>query len=164
MTNPAQLCTSTLRSSLRVQAVVAVFLLVSIAMLQSADAQTLTVLHSFTGGADEANPYSPVTLDREGNLYGTTAYGGAGAGVVYKLTHTHGGWTFASLYQFGGHNDAAVPFAGVVFGPDGSLYGTTFGGGTQDQGAVFNLRPPARFPPNILAPWKYRKIKISCSA
>ena len=47
----------------------------------------VTILHSFTGGADGSFPYAGVTLDPEGNLYGTTVYGGDfGFGVVYKIT------------------------------------------------------------------------------
>ena len=106
-----------------------------------APGQTFTVLHNFTGGADGKNPYSPVTIDDRGDLYGTTFYGGSG-GVVYKMTQTHGAWTFASLYQFGAHNDPAFPYAGVVIGPDGSLYGTGSAGGTHGAGAVFKLQPP----------------------
>jgi uncharacterized repeat protein (TIGR03803 family) len=46
----------------------------------------LTVLHSFTGGADGSYPYGGVILDPAGDLYGTTGFGGAaGAGVLYKL-------------------------------------------------------------------------------
>lgn len=117
-----------------------------------APGQTFTVLHNFTGGADGANPYSPVTIDGRGDLYGTTFYGGSG-GVVYKMTQTHGAWTFASLYQFGAHNDPAFPYAGVVIGPDGTLYGTGSAGGTHGAGAVFKLQPPPHFTPNLLAPW-----------
>ena len=154
MTNPAAPFPSILPSDLR-RTAFPLMLAAALAMIamHPAQAQTLTVLHTFTGGADGANPYSPVTLDGRGNLYGTTAYGGNGAGVVYKMVHANGGWTFATLYKFGQHNDAAVPYAGVVLGPDGSLYGTTYAGGTNDAGTVFNLRPPARFPPNIFAPW-----------
>jgi hypothetical protein len=55
---------------------------------------TETVLHSFTGGADGANPYAGLIPDAAGNLYGTTWHGGAdgtcgapyGCGVVFRLT------------------------------------------------------------------------------
>jgi len=154
MTNSSQPPISILRSSLRARALVTALLFAPVLMLtQFVQAQTLVVLHSFTGAADGANPYAPVTIDNRGNLYGTTAFGGNGGGVVYKLTHSTGGWTFAPLYKFGGGNDPAVPYAGVTFGPDGSLYGTTTAGGTHDYGAVLNLRPPAHVTPNLLAPW-----------
>jgi len=50
-------------------------------------AWTYTDLYDFTGGDDGANPYGGVTLDANGNLYGTTAFGGASdAGVVWEIT------------------------------------------------------------------------------
>src|SRR5438477_7105908 len=57
-----------------------------------------TVLYSFTGGADGGEPYKGVTLDREGNLYGTAVTGGSGSceggcGVAYELTYAGGVWT-----------------------------------------------------------------------
>jgi uncharacterized repeat protein (TIGR03803 family) len=86
-----------------------------------------TVLHSFTGGADGGNPYAGVVFDTEGNLYGTTYNGGAsGAGVVYKITPS-GQETV--LYSFTGGTDGSNPYAGVIFGDDGYLYGTTLHGG-----------------------------------
>ncbi len=153
MTNPGRPFRSVLRSGRRTAFLLVLAAASVMIATHSAPAQTFTVLHNFTGGADGASPYAGVTIDSHGNLYGTTAYGGNGSGVVYKMTHANGGWTFATLYQFGEQNDAAVPYAGVVVGPDGSLYGTTFAGGTNHDGAVFNLRPPARFPPSIFAPW-----------
>ena len=45
-----------------------------------------TVLYSFTGGADGANPYAGVIRDPAGNLYGTTTSGGQlNAGVVFEI-------------------------------------------------------------------------------
>src|SRR5271165_4733315 len=111
------------------------FLLVlTVAMNPSAQAQTFTVLHTFTGGKDGANPIAGLTLDNAGNLYGTAFYGGAGYdqfgyGTVYKLTHKGSGWTFNPLYSFAGGNDGESPLSRVTFGPDGSLYGTTGAGG-----------------------------------
>jgi uncharacterized repeat protein (TIGR03803 family) len=52
-----------------------------------AQAQTFTVLHTFTNTADGATPIAGLTLDKVGNLYGTTLYGGTagGFGTVFKL-------------------------------------------------------------------------------
>ena len=48
-----------------------------------------TVLHSFAGGADGANPYASLTLDAADNLYGTSSNGGThNKGTVYKLDPT----------------------------------------------------------------------------
>jgi len=136
----------------------------------TAQAQTYTVLHTFTGHGDGANPAAGLTMDRAGNFYGTSSYGGYsgggcsynGCGVVYKLSYSGSGWTLTPLYTFQGGNDGAIPNARVVFGPDGSLYGTTYaGGGTGACGAgeytgcgtVFRLQPPARACENFLCAW-----------
>jgi uncharacterized repeat protein (TIGR03803 family) len=127
----------------------------------SAQSQTFTVLHTFTGGADGAAPYGSLTLDRAGNLYGTASAGGfkgndcpsAGCGTVFKLTHAGSSWILTALYSFQGDPDAAVPYAGVTIGPNGSLYGTTLMGGGHGYGAVFNLRPPAHFSANVNGGW-----------
>ncbi len=137
-----------------------------------AQAQTLTVLHNFTGGADGASPYAGLTIDAAGNLYGTAnsggytgGYCGSGCGTVFKLTHHGSGWTFTPLYAFKGdsglNNDPANPGARVVFGPDGNLYGTTVtgGGGRCNSfggygcGAVFKLSPPATVCKAAFCPW-----------
>jgi len=138
-----------------------------------AQAQTYTVLHNFTGGADGANPRAGVTLDQGGNLYGTTSAGGYtggrctvgrlnGCGTVFKLGHTNSGWVLNPLYTFmGQYGDGASPFARVIFGPDGTLYGTTAFGGPADSdcfsvgcGTVFNLKPPATACKTALCPWR----------
>ena len=104
----------------RLAATVAVMLMV--VTTQFAQAQTFSVLHSFTG-LDGEHPYAGVTLDGAENLYGTTYGGGTGAGMVYKLTHQGSGWTLNSLSSFAG--GGAGPYAGVIFGSNGTLYGTT---------------------------------------
>ncbi len=128
---------------------------ISIAMLSIAvlfvfvttqsQAQTLTVLHNFTEGNDGGGPIAGVTLDQQGRIYGTTDEGGSSRlGVVYRLVRSGDGWTLTTLHTFqGAPNDGNESIARVVFGPDGTLYGTTYLGGTFDAGIVFNLRPPA---------------------
>ena len=82
-----------------------------------------------------------------GNLYGTTFYGGFygtyGPGTVFRVSHHGSGWTLTSLYEFHGHADGSNPWGGVIFGPDGALYGTTSLGGANGAGLVFKLQPPA---------------------
>ena len=128
---------------------------------QPARAQTFTVLHNFTGGVDGALPSGGVVFDAAGNLYGTTAEGGYtggacadyGCGAVFKLKAGADGWTINPLYNFH-FNDGNLPIARVVFGPDGTLYGTTFNGGTSGEyGTVFNLRPPPTVCKTRFCPW-----------
>jgi uncharacterized repeat protein (TIGR03803 family) len=98
---------------------------------------TETVLHSFAGGADGANPYSGLVQDSTGNLYGTTYYGGApNHGTVFKLDPTG---TETVLYSFAGGTDGANPYASLVQDPAGNLYGTTQRGGASGQGTVFKV-------------------------
>ena len=87
----------------------------------------LTVIHSFTGGIDGAQPYSGVIADSQGNLFGTTYQGGLfGMGVVYKIDRT-GKQTV--LHSFTGGTDGGLPYAGVILDEVGNLYGTTYAGG-----------------------------------
>jgi uncharacterized repeat protein (TIGR03803 family) len=135
-----------------------------------AQAQTLTVLHTFNGGPygtdpmDGAFPEAGVVQDGAGNLYGTTSSGGVGpcevggCGVVYKLSHRGTGWVTTTIYTFKGPPDGAGPNARLTFGPDGELYGTTTGGGTgsciEGQcGTVFKLQPPPTFCRTASCPW-----------
>jgi len=120
-----------------------------------AQAQTFTVIHSFTGKPDGANPAAGLTLDRAGNLYGTTREGGSGGGgTVFRLIRHGSGWIMAPLYNFSGP-DGLAPEGRVTFGPDGTLYGTTaLGQGDYCScGDVFNLKPPPSRPNSVLSPW-----------
>jgi uncharacterized repeat protein (TIGR03803 family) len=107
---------------------------------------THTVLYSFTGGADGGEPYKGVTLDAQGNLYGTAVTGGGGAceggcGVVYKLTNSAGVWTQSVIHAFTGGNDGAGPGSPVAFDKHGNLYGTTPTGGAKGFGVVYEMKP-----------------------
>jgi len=125
-----------------------------------AQAQMFNIIYTFTGQNDGANPYAGVTMDRRGNLYGTTLAGGsAGYGAVFELKRSGSDWIVSPLYSFTGGNDGAQPRARVIIGPDGALYGTTFGGGGAGCagfgcGTVFNLRPPAFSCETAMCPWK----------
>lgn len=101
-----------------------------------------TVLHSFSG-ADGASPYfGSLVFDKAGNIFGTATGGGAfGLGAVYELSPSGGGWTQKVIYSFQPGQDAAYPYAGVVFDNAGNLYGTTTGGGTIGYGTVYELSP-----------------------
>jgi uncharacterized repeat protein (TIGR03803 family) len=103
-----------------------------------------TILYSFTGGADGAGPESTLVVDAEGNLYGTTPYGGDLScnapnccGVVFKVEPS-GAETVLHTFK-GGNADGWDPIAGVVRDSAGNLYGTTYRGGTYGYGTVYKL-------------------------
>jgi uncharacterized repeat protein (TIGR03803 family) len=142
-----------LAGSLRAVAYALVFLMM--VLPTQLPAQTYTVIRTFMNGADGANPEAGVTIDKAGNLYGTTSVGGSQSdeGAVYKLTKKGGNWVLSALYAFTGGADGGNPLARVVFGPDGSLYGTTYAQGCANAGTVFNLKPPASACKAALCPW-----------
>ena len=118
-----------------------------------AQAQTYNVIYTL-GGALGGFPTSGITFDHSGRIYGTTTYGGIHSlGVVYRLERSGGSWVGSALYSFGQPGDGANPYAGVVFGPDGALYGTTQVGGAYGYGTVYKLQPPANICHAIQCPW-----------
>jgi uncharacterized repeat protein (TIGR03803 family) len=97
-----------------------------------------SVLHSFTG-PDGALPGAAVYIDKSGNLYSTTLYGGSGsgqAGTVFKLDST-GKETV--LYNFIGGPDGGSPDGGLITDPAGNFYSTASQGGSSGFGVVFKL-------------------------
>jgi uncharacterized repeat protein (TIGR03803 family) len=106
---------------------------------------TLTVLYSFTGRLDGAQPYKGVTVDSYGDLYGTAVTGGiggceGGCGVVYKLSHAHGSWNQSVIYSFTGGSDGSGPGSPVVSDKQGNLFGTTPVGGANGLGTIYELK------------------------
>jgi uncharacterized repeat protein (TIGR03803 family) len=103
-----------------------------------------TVLYSFTGGADGGEPYKGVTLDREGNLYGSAVTGGSGnceggCGVVYKLTNSGGTWTQTVIHAFTGGDDGSGPGARVTVDRAGNIYGMAPTGGAHGLGTIYKI-------------------------
>jgi uncharacterized repeat protein (TIGR03803 family) len=103
----------------------------------SAQAQTYSVLYSFTSRSDGANPSAGVIEDGKGNLYGTTTNGDLyGLGTVFKLSQT-GKETV--LHRFMRSDNGAIPIGGVIMDAEGNLYGTTGFGDYDRDGTVFKL-------------------------
>jgi len=82
---------------------------------------------------------------RHGRLYGAATTGGTyGSGVVFELTPTQvGEWDFKTLYSFRGQPDGSFPYGALLFDASGNIYGTTYYGGANNIGAVYQLAPRA---------------------
>jgi len=100
-------------------------------------------LHSFNSdGKDGVSPYSSLAMDPSGNLYGTTYIGGGyNLGTVFELhPNADGSWTEKVLHSFNANgSDGCNPYANLIFDKSGNLYGTTYAGGNQGAGTVFEL-------------------------
>ena len=99
---------------------------------------TFQMVHRFNG-SDGLFAYWGVTPDSAGNLYGATYSGGDSFGLVFKLSRSGGIWKETVLHSFE-NGDGANPSGGLIFGPEGALYGVTARGGTQ-YGVVFSVTP-----------------------
>jgi uncharacterized repeat protein (TIGR03803 family) len=101
-------------------------------------------IHTFTGGSDGATgSLGLLHLDKSGNIYGVAELGGdktCGCGTIFKLSATSTGrWKFSRLYAFTGTPDGYSSYGGLIADAAGSLYGTTYYGGANGQGSVFQL-------------------------
>jgi uncharacterized repeat protein (TIGR03803 family) len=103
-----------------------------------------TVLHSFDGNygyhgiADGVNPLAALILGSDGNLYGTTEFGGAdNAGTVFQITLS--GFEM-QIHSFANSpEDGKFPKAALIQASDGNFYGTTNDGGSTGGGTVYRL-------------------------
>jgi uncharacterized repeat protein (TIGR03803 family) len=108
---------------------------------------TEAVVYSFgVTGTDGGNPSGGVIQGRDGYLYGTTGGGGtSGSGTVFRVSLD--GSTYSVVWPFvGGNTDGASPVGSLLQTSDGTLYGTTQGGGVNGLGAVFKIATPATTP------------------
>jgi uncharacterized repeat protein (TIGR03803 family) len=112
---------------------------------------TEKVLHTFGKGKDGKKPVAGLIFDAAGNLYGTTADGGAygsndcgfdtGCGTAFQLSPgANETWTERALHSFGNGTDGAQPGARLIFDAAGNLYGTTELGGVYGGGTAFRLK------------------------
>ncbi len=101
------------------------------------DGSGYTVLHSFMG-PDGRPPLAELIEGNDGMLYGTTYYGGTNDfGTVFVMNKD--GTAYRVIYNFTGDGEGSEPFAGLVQGAQGTLFGTTRYGGTDDLGTAFRL-------------------------
>ncbi len=118
---------------------------------------TETVLYRFTGGTDGQEPQGGVIVDKSGNLFGTTSFGGdlscntgSGCGTVFEVSppaSEGGAWTESILHSFSGVPDGATSISGLTLSAvHAGVYGTTTSGGecasnTFGCGTVFEVLP-----------------------
>lgn len=104
----------------------------------TAQTHSLIALASFNG-TDGSRPSNGLLADPHGNFYGTTQTGGAyNDGTVFELNPNTGALT--TLFSFNG-TDGAEPDGTLIFNSNGQLLGTTFHGGPDNDGTVFELDP-----------------------
>ncbi|MGB8169123.1 MAG: choice-of-anchor tandem repeat GloVer-containing protein, partial [Chthoniobacteraceae bacterium] len=90
--------------------------------------------------AKGASPYAPLVQGPDHNFYGTTANGGTNNfGTVFQMTPTGVLNTLAMFSGNGATNKGSYPESALVIGQDGKFYGTTFSGGTNGAGTIFNI-------------------------
>jgi uncharacterized repeat protein (TIGR03803 family) len=102
---------------------------------------TYTNLYAFGNYPyDGVESFAGLVQGSDGNFYGTTPYGGTNNdGTIFRIS-PNGSYT--NLYSFTGlRTSGSEPYAALVQGGDGNFYGTTFIGGTNNNGIVFRISP-----------------------
>jgi uncharacterized repeat protein (TIGR03803 family) len=103
----------------------------------STDGSGYSVLHSFTNTPDGSNPLTGLTLGMDGALYGVSGGGVNLVGTVFTIKTNGAGYSV--IHNFTGYYGGLSPEAALIQGGDGTLYGTTVGGGTNGCGTVFKV-------------------------
>jgi uncharacterized repeat protein (TIGR03803 family) len=108
---------------------------------------TKKILHTFTGEKGGKNPGGGVLLDSSGNIYSTATYGGGtecqagpGCGTVFELVASGDTYIYKLLWSFNG-TDGAAPYSSPILNSAGDLYGVTSGGGANNLGTMYEVKP-----------------------
>ncbi len=128
-----------------IRLVTAVTLLILAGWVSNTDAQTVTNLHSFgSSPSDGKNPYAGLVTGSDGNFYGTATGGGTNnSGTIFRISP---GGSYTNFYIFAGFpSDGSTPYARLARGNDGNFYGTTYQGGTNNDGTVFRIGPDGSY-------------------
>jgi uncharacterized repeat protein (TIGR03803 family) len=102
-------------------------------------------VYSFNG-TDGVSPSTALVMGTDGLFYGTTYNGGSVAdlGTIFSFNPTTK--VLTTVHSFNG-TDGANPYAALVMGPEGLFYGTTIGGGENNQGTIYSIAVPIPAPP-----------------
>ncbi|MDB6016423.1 MAG: 3-carboxymuconate cyclase [Pedosphaera sp.] len=97
-------------------------------------------IYTFNSSQSGGNAYGGMAVGPDGLLYGTTQFGGTnnGQGTIFRLTPNGTNYVFTNLVLFVGTN-GANPQGTLLNGGDGFMYGTTFAGGTNNNGTIFRF-------------------------
>jgi uncharacterized repeat protein (TIGR03803 family) len=127
------------------QVILATFAVSMFALVANAASYKETTLYNFHGQKDGNGPSSRLLVDASGNFYGATLWGGGGCsgkgcGAIYELSPSASGWTEQIIYAFKNVPDGENP-ENLLMDASGNIYGTTFAGGANGGGSVFELSP-----------------------
>jgi len=101
----------------------------------------LTFLHTFVG-TDGCEPYAALIQGSDGNFYGTTTSSGAhSGGTIFKITPSGALTTLYNFCSQSGCADGESPYGALVQASDGNFYGTTYVGGANRVGTIFQITP-----------------------
>jgi uncharacterized repeat protein (TIGR03803 family) len=111
-------------------------------LLGSSDGSwSLNSIYQFAG-FNPGGASHTLLMDGVSRFYGTTSNGGTNQqGAVFQLTRLDGGWAYTSLHDFTGGEDGAIPYGDLALDANGNVYGTTYAGGVNGNGVVFQIAP-----------------------